>query len=707
MNDVNNSRKDQDGVSVVGDSGVREPDELIPAMESEVQENLEQSDANTEKTVEETETGDKAEEAEAETETESEAAEAKDKTEEAEAEEETESEAAEAEDKAEETEDTAGVEAEADSPEAEDTEEAFDRADTDILDVSMGIASGLDAPTEELPVIPAAAAATAEELSPAELKAQQKAEKKRLKEEAASQKRREKQEAKERKKQEKAEKKAAKQEQQEEQGEKKKKGPWKMILLILLLLVAAAAVVYMALANRYKTIFFDGTKINGADCTGLTVEEAETVIARQMDAYDLTVKFRDGKTELINGETIGFAYVSDGSVQELKDMQVPVLWLSAFFEEYSYEATSACAFDEVMLSNTVAALSECDPANMTAPQDASLVYNEETKNFEIVPEQAGNTFDPAQLLEAVKTAVSKGERELSVEELGIYENPGCTSEDPELNSRMEDLNSVISSSITYQLPNGETRVLDADILVNWIGQDETGNYFFDSEHWGSNVANFVEDLAKEVNTSDSKTRFNTINGGVVVLDNYLRGWVIDEEAEGAQLAEELASRTVTTREPVYAQRAYSEENNGVGNTYVEIDLSAQYLWAVENGQVVIESPIVSGTMVPSRYTPEGIYPLYGKQEGRWLRGTQYADGSYEYESWVDYWMPFNGGIGMHDASWRVSFGGSTYIGGGSHGCINMPFGKAAAVFDWIQSGTPIICYYSGGYSLAADGTYGE
>ena len=91
--------------------------------------------------------------------------------------------------------------------------------------------------------------------------------------------------------------------------------------------------------------------------------------------------------------------------------------------------------------------------------------------------------------------------------------------------------------------------------------------------------------------------------------------------------------------------------------------------------------------------------MYYKQRDRVLRGTQRADGSYEYESHVNFWMPFNRGIGLHDASWRGSFGGTIYRYSGSHGCINMPYAKAQAVYELIDKTVPIICYYPDGYSL--------
>ena len=55
-------------------------------------------------------------------------------------------------------------------------------------------------------------------------------------------------------------------------------------------------------------------------------------------------------------------------------------------------------------------------------------------------------------------------------------------------------------------------------------------------------------------------------------------------------------------------------------------------------------------------------------------------------------MPFNCNIGIHDASWRGSFGGSIYKTDGSHGCVNAPEYLAKKIYENIEPGTPIICY---------------
>ena len=131
----------------------------------------------------------------------------------------------------------------------------------------------------------------------------------------------------------------------------------------------------------------------------------------------------------------------------------------------------------------------------------------------------------------------------------------------------------------------------------------------------------------------------------------------------------------------------------------EVNLTEQYLYYYVEGQIEVEAPIVSGTMTSERFTPPGVYFLTYKQTDRILRGPTGEDGNPSYEAHVDYWMPFNGGIGLHDASWRGSFGGKTYVYSGSHGCINLPVSAARRIYNLIDKETPIVCVYNDGYSL--------
>jgi len=138
------------------------------------------------------------------------------------------------------------------------------------------------------------------------------------------------------------------------------------------------------------------------------------------------------------------------------------------------------------------------------------------------------------------------------------------------------------------------------------------------------------------------------------------------------------------REPIYDSRGATHDGYDFGQTYIEVDLATQHLYFYKDGQIIIESPLVSGNVSKNHTTPPGLFELYYKQTDRILRGADYATP-------VKYWMPFNGGIGLHDADWRSKFGGTIYQTNGSHGCINLPPKVAAQVYENAYKGIPIIC----------------
>jgi hypothetical protein len=146
---------------------------------------------------------------------------------------------------------------------------------------------------------------------------------------------------------------------------------------------------------------------------------------------------------------------------------------------------------------------------------------------------------------------------------------------------------------------------------------------------------------------------------------------------------------------VYSQTAASHTGNDYGDTYVEINLSAQHLFFYVDGELLIESDFVSGNASKGWSTPGGIFPLTYKERNATLRGANYATP-------VSYWMPFNGNIGMHDSNWRSSFGKNIYKTNGSHGCINLPPSVAKVIFENIEQGMPVLCYYLSGTEYASE-----
>ena len=273
-------------------------------------------------------------------------------------------------------------------------------------------------------------------------------------------------------------------------------------------------------------------------------------------------------------------------------------------------------------------------------------------------------------------------------EAECYIPPVFTTESPEVIAARDAMNGYLGANITLDFaPYTET--IDSLLISQWIVVDENMQVVFNQDA----VRGYVASLAEKYDTFGKPRTFITGFGNAVQVSGGSYGWQIDQEAEFNALMANIQNAETVTREPNYARRALSHEGNDFGNTYAEVDLTNQHMFYFQDGQCILQSNIVTGNPNKGNGTPQGVYTLAYKSMNQVLRGKKLPDGTYEYESPVTYWMPFNGGIGFHDASWQSAFGGSRYLTYGSHGCVNMPAGAAGQLYGIIQSGTPVICHY--------------
>ena len=180
---------------------------------------------------------------------------------------------------------------------------------------------------------------------------------------------------------------------------------------------------------------------------------------------------------------------------------------------------------------------------------------------------------------------------------------------------------------------------------------------------------------------------NSSGGSTITLSKGDFGWKLDEEKMTQLLLSEAqasdVSRFIT---PVWSHKGVSfEAGNDIGDSYVEIDLTNQKVWLYKDGKKLAATECVTGTYGTDRQTPGGVYSIYYRQSPAVLRGPGYA-------SPVQYWMAFNGGIGLHDANWRSTFGGDIYKTNGSHGCVNLPTEAAKKIYTETYIGYPVVCY---------------
>lgn len=445
---------------------------------------------------------------------------------------------------------------------------------------------------------------------------------------------------------------------------------------VLLLLCGSYAIT----ARKYHTVFLPRTVINGQNVSGMTVEEVKQRVESGMRQYTLTLVGRQEVRDQITGADIGLHPEYDGSLERLLEEQSPLGWGLALFEDSTYFIETLTTYDEKLLEIALSSLDCTNPENMTEPEDAYLSDYIPGSGYTIIPETPGTVMEKDKFLAAVNEAIANLNSELSLEEAGVYREANVCADDEQLVKKAEAWNRCVNTVVTYRF-GSRTEVLDGATIHTWLRDNGGAEPALEEE----SVAGYVAVLAKIYNTAYQPRELKTSYGSTVTIPGGSYGWRINQKEEKEVLSQLILSGESQTREPVYAQTAASREGADYGDTYVEINLTAQHLFFYRDGELLIESDFVSGNTSRGWGTPAGSFPLTYKQKNATLRGQNYATP-------VSYWMPFNGNIGMHDATWRASFGGSIYKTNGSHGCINLPPAAAKVIYENISAGMPVLCY---------------
>lgn len=459
---------------------------------------------------------------------------------------------------------------------------------------------------------------------------------------------------------------------------KKKHSKWKMGQKAAVV-VTVAAVVYVGFSIFFQSHFCFGTSIDGISVGGRSTKSVENLIKEEIGNYTLTLVGREDVVETIAGMDIDLKPVFDNEVAELLAEQKGYGWIVTLFRGQEMELDKVVAYDADALQKLVGELEVVTEKNQREPVNATYSAYSEESGYTLVPADYGTTIDESRLLMAVAEAVASLEEELNLSDSGCYVAPEVTDDDEKLLTLIEDLNCYVGTTIIYEFDE-EKEVLDAQTIHTWLG-DEDRQIHVDEEA----VLAYVKSLGKTYNTAYKPKEFETSYGKTVTITNGFYGWRIDNEGEVAQILEDLAAGKRVTREPVYAQTANSHGEKDYGDSYVEINLTAQHLFLYKNGELVIDTDFVSGDVAKGHSSPTGAFGITYTTKDAILRGTDYATP-------VTYWMPFAGDVGMHDATWRRSFGSNIYKTNGSHGCINLPFSAAKTIYENVEKGYPVLVY---------------
>ena len=261
-----------------------------------------------------------------------------------------------------------------------------------------------------------------------------------------------------------------------------------------------------------------------------------------------------------------------------------------------------------------------------ASEDKELAIIRTDRGYELLNERC-EVLDAEKAKQVASDALANGESSVSLLDTGCYYDMELTPEMQDTLHQWELVEDFQDCRIVYQM--GEDLVpVDASIVCDWILLNEDGSFALDDtgalQLKEDAITGFVAGLAEHYDTVGSTRQFETTNRGMITIEGGIYGNKLDQEAETAYLTEAFFNKKEEVHTPAYLQTAMKQGKDDIGDTYVEIDMGEQMMYYYLNGELQIETPVVTGNTSRRMGTPSGVNYVYLKQQDRILRGEGYA-----------------------------------------------------------------------------------
>lgn len=453
----------------------------------------------------------------------------------------------------------------------------------------------------------------------------------------------------------------------------------KMIIIGLVVLLVIVSF-YSFKSIQYAEQFLPRTKINNINVGGLTIGQANRKINNELSETPFAIRLDDTVWKKIQGSELGWQEDHKNELMGIKEKQQPFAWGIQLFLEKKHQLSSTYDQTKVnqLAENLGAVLVQ---KNVTRIPTKNATIEWDKGSFVIAPEKKGTTFDVAAVQKALKTNLDNGKHLLDAEK--YYAQPVLTKNDQNLKKQKAKLNRFAKLKAAYKI-SGKRVDIPSEELQSWLTTNEKAEILLNQEK----VTAFVTKLNDTYNTKVNPTQFNSTRRGSVSVPAGIYNWTINIPAEVSELSAQILKGKNFERVPLVESDVPNVQTN-IGKTYVEVDLENQHMWYYKEGNVQLETDIVSGK--PSTPTPPGVNYITSKSMDQVLRG--FNDDGSKYASPVSYWVPIDHtGVGIHDSNWQSAYGGDLWMYRGSHGCINTPPDKMAELYPMLEAETPVFIF---------------
>ena len=454
----------------------------------------------------------------------------------------------------------------------------------------------------------------------------------------------------------------------------------RVIIIVASAVVAILVAIYIVGIVRVSGKFLPNTSIGACDLSGLTQQEAEQALTKATEEYTLTVSCGDFSTT-IDGASVSVDRDEARIAKEAYDKQSPFLWPIVALFHSEPDVDQAITYDNVRFDQQLDDAIDEFHKNTLPADNASVALDDKTQLYSLSGTVEGKALEKQTVLNEAHASVSSMRTSVDL-------NPGSAMRDaqvsdlPQYQKAVENANSVRQATIPITHNGAQIILCDPLLIRSWVTVSDDPAVKVDSAAIKTWTENRLSPLVYEEG-----------EWGEVFLDvdRFVSSFT-ERLKNGEPGAFEVFTYDELNREGTSRQRAYERSpwKKELGR-YIDVDLNAQFARFFDSkGNVLWESAFVSGDQLAGHQTVTGTYELYAHVPGQVLVGLDYNnDGKPDYESYVNFWMPFYGGYGLHDATWRDDFGGDLYMYNGSHGCINLPYDKAEELYNMTDVGTKV------------------
>ncbi|MDE6518502.1 MAG: hypothetical protein K2L18_11770, partial [Acetatifactor sp.] len=353
----------------------------------------------------------------------------------------------------------------------------------------------------------------------------------------------------------------------------------RICLLVLLLLIFFTLGGYLVLCWYYSRTFVVNTWINGIYCTGMTVEEVNSELMRDVEIPKLTIIDEQGQSWVLDLSLADYRMDYTDSLREYLKRRGQTSWLGSE-EMVEQRILPQSSWNQEKLKGLVEGLDWVQAAQSQSVE-VEIRVGEEGEAPYVLYDGKKHRLDVEKLCDYVQQCLESGVYQVQMNQGDYYVDLEDEASDTLQRLRYEELQSFFQSSLIYDM-GAEQIELTPKIMTSFLKKDSAGYPVWEQEELSistSHIRDWVAQLARQYDTVDTTRDFQTTEGRVVQVAYKTYGTQLDVDAEVEFLSEELLHEREEplVHKPAYVREGFCRGLDDIGDTYIEVDMGQQHM----------------------------------------------------------------------------------------------------------------------------------